>query len=43
MSPTLLFRTHADLGEGFGVEVYGTVGDECRQLMESFGLALKIF
>ena len=24
-------------------EVYGTVGDECRQLMESFGLPLKIF
>ena len=31
------------LGNGFSVEVYGTVGDDCRQLMESFGLPLKIF
>ena len=34
---------HAELGDGFSIEVYGTVGDECRQLMESFGLPLKIF
>ena len=34
---------HAELGDGFSIEVYGTVGDECRKLMESFGLPLKIF
>ena len=32
-----------ELGDGFSVEVSGTVGDECRQLMKSFGLPLKIF
>ena len=36
-------QKHAELGDGFSVEVYGTVGDECRKLMESFGLPLKIF
>ena len=36
-------QKHAELGDGFSVEVYGTVGDECRQLMESFGLPLKFF
>ena len=36
-------QKHAELGAGFSIEVYGTVGDECRQLMESFGLPLKIF
>ena len=36
-------QKHAELGDGFSIEVYGTVGDECRQLMESFGLPLKIF
>ena len=36
-------QQHAELGDGFSIEVYGTVGDECRQLMESFGLPLKIF
>ena len=34
---------HAELGDGFSIEVYGTVGEECRLLMESFGLPLKIF
>jgi len=34
---------HAELGDGFSIEVYGTVGDACRTLMESFGLPLKIF
>ncbi len=34
---------HAELGDGFSVEVYGTVGTECRALMESTGLPLKIF
>ena len=32
-----------ELGDGFSVEVYGTVGDDCRKLMESFGLPLKLF
>ena len=36
-------QKHAELGDGFSVEVYGTVGDDCLQLMESFGLPLKIF
>ena len=36
-------QKHAELGDGFSIEVYGTVGDECRKLMQSFGLPLKIF
>ena len=36
-------QKHAELGDGFSVEVYGTVGSECRELMESFGLPLKIY
>ena len=36
-------QKHAELGDGFSVEVYGTVGDDCRTSMESFGLPLKIF
>ena len=36
-------RKHAELGDGFNIEVYGTVGDDCKQLMESFGLPLKIY
>ena len=36
-------QKHAELGDGFSVEVYGTVGPECRELMESFGLPLKIY
>ena len=36
-------KQHAELGDGFSIEVYGTVGDECRALMESFELPLKIF
>ena len=35
-------QKHAELGDGFSIEVYGTVGDSCRELMESFGLPLKI-
>ena len=34
---------HAELGETFRVEVYGTVGAECREVMEGLGLPLKIF
>ena len=36
-------QKHAELGDGFSIEVYGTVSAECRELMESFGLPLKIF
>ena len=36
-------QKHAELGDGFSIEVYGTVGDDCRELMTSFGLPLKIF
>ena len=36
-------QKHAELGDGFSVEVYGTAGSECQALMESFGLPLKIF
>ena len=35
-------QKHAELGDGFSIEVYGTVGDDCRKLMKSFGLPLKI-
>ncbi|QNI48815.1 MULTISPECIES: putative quinol monooxygenase [unclassified Synechococcus] len=36
-------QKHAELGDGFSIEVYGTVGPECRELMQSFGLPLKIY
>ena len=36
-------RKHAELGDGFSIEVYGTVGDDCKKLLESFGLPLKIY
>ncbi len=36
-------KRHAELGDGFSIEVYGTVGSACRELMESFGLPLKVF
>ena len=36
-------QKHAELGDGFSIEVYGTVGDACRKLMESFELPLKIY
>ena len=36
-------QKHAELGNGFSFEVYGTVGDDYRQLVESCGLPLKIF
>ena len=34
---------HAKLGDGFTVEVYGTVGDKCKAVMQGIGLPLKIF
>jgi len=36
-------QKHAELGDGFSIEVYGTVGDDCIKLMESFELPLKIY
>ena len=36
-------QKHAELGDGFSIEVYGTVGDDCRKLMQSFKLPLKIY
>ena len=36
-------KKHAELGDGFSIEVYGTIGDDCKKLMESFGLPLKIY
>ncbi|WP_320677006.1 antibiotic biosynthesis monooxygenase family protein [Prochlorococcus sp. MIT 1300] len=34
---------HAQLGDGFTVEVYGTVGDKCKTALEETGLPVKIF
>ena len=34
---------HAQLGDGFTVEVYGTVGSQCKAALESTGLPVKIF
>ena len=36
-------QAHAELGDNFTVEVYGTVGDKCKAAMEATGLPLKIF
>ena len=36
-------KVHAELGDNFTVEVYGTVGDKCKAAMEATGLPLKIF
>ncbi len=36
-------QAHAELGDGFTVEVYGTVGDKCRSAMVATGLPVKIF
>ena len=33
----------AEHGDGFSIEVYGTVGEECRRLMEYFRDPLKVF
>ena len=34
---------HAEFGDNFTVEVYGTVGDKCKAAMEATGFPLKIF
>ncbi len=34
---------HAELGDGFTVEVYGTVGEKCKEVMNATGLPLKFF
>ena len=36
-------QAHAELGDNFTVEVYGTVGDKCKAAMEATGLPLRIF
>ena len=36
-------KGHGELGDGFTIEVYGTVGDKCKAAMDSTGLPLKIF
>ena len=36
-------QKHSELGDDFKVEVYGTVGPDCLQLMKSTGLPFKIF
>ncbi len=36
-------QKHAELGDGFSIEVYGTIGEECRKLIEYFCLPLKIY
>jgi len=34
---------HNEYGDGFSVEVYGTVGEKCLNIMKGTGLPLKIF
>ena len=34
---------HAELGDGFTIEVYGTVGEKCKEAMNATGLPLKFF
>ena len=34
---------HGQVGDGFTVEVYGTVGDKCKAAMEATGLQVTIF
>ncbi len=34
---------HAELGDGFTVEVYGTVGEKCKEAMNATALPLKFF
>ncbi len=34
---------HEQLGDGFSIEVYGTVGVQCKAAMEATGLPVKIF
>ncbi len=36
-------QVHAELGDNFTVEVYGTVADKCKAAMEGTVLPLKIF
>ena len=34
---------HAELGDAFTVEVYGTVGDKCLEVMNGTGVPFKVF
>ena len=36
-------KKHGEWGESFSVEVYGTVGRECRVIMEATKLPVKIY
>ena len=36
-------QKHAELGDSFSIKVYGTARDNCRKLMQPFGLSLKIY
>ena len=36
-------QVHAQLGDGFTVEIYGTVGEECKAAIAGTGLPVKIF
>ncbi len=36
-------KGHAQLGDEFTVEVYGTVGDTCKAALKATGLPVKIF
>jgi hypothetical protein len=39
----LYLQKHAEFGSDFSVEVYGTVGHECLQLMKNTNLPLKVY
>ena len=36
-------QAHSELGDDFTVEVYGTVGEQCKAAMQASGLPLKLF
>ena len=36
-------KGHPKIAEDFTIEVYGTVGDKCLEVMESTGVPFKIF
>ena len=39
----LYLDKHREMGSDFSVEVYGTVGSECLQLMKNTNLPLKVY
>ncbi len=36
-------QSHSQLGDGFSIEVYGTIGDKCKATIEGTGLPVKLF